>query len=120
VSDWRDLPAGCELDRVIAEALGWDNFFEGSDGVLYADTPDIRANPRRWQASVEPWSTDANAALSLPLPPRTWFVIYGPSAERDTWDVELQDIGPVFEQGQAETPALAICRAWLAWHDKQP
>ncbi len=111
MTDWRVLPAGRELDRLIAERLGVD--LENSLSVL------------------KYWSTDANAALSLlnSLPhqqgeePLSFTLSW---SEEVGWIAHLawieQTSGDYLRDTiaiqDADTPALAIARAWLGYHDQ--
>lgn len=118
--NWCDLPAGLNLDRLIAERLGWreikrrDIYEEGYDwGGFY---------PRLFGRSPTPlypigtdlipqYSTDANAALTLVkvdnFQLEYWHGQWRAGAYLDN---SSEDAGWEY----ADSPALAICRAWLA------
>ena len=68
---WHDLPAGFDLDRVIAEQLGYFDIVESS---LWDDTYDDTGliyvligqhKSLRGDMPLPAWSTDINAALCL-------------------------------------------------------
>ena len=127
-ANWREMEAGRELDRVIAERLGWSEieqrqlWFEDA----YDDGWEQRLFGKRTGESVgdDPvpeYSTDANAALSLPLGEAEFFQLHvipgGNTAARVYVPVSsrLSEAEPPFEI--SDTPALAICHAWLAYQD---
>lgn len=121
--DWRTLPAGRVLDRVIAERLGWTLI--GFDDPFWRHRQrDDAAVGDYWRTSegarkLPAFSTDANAALTL------WGLNSHWSLNPDANDngVHFEGYYPYAdnEYGEmcelADTPALAICRAWLAWMD---
>ena len=103
MSNWRALPAGRELDREIAERLGWQSRIVGVGGaVAWAEVP--------W------YSTDVNAALSLWKSANVRFLLQFEAATK-FWLAWYDE--PEHPQGVADSAALAICRAWLAWKESQ-
>lgn len=125
-ADWRTMDAGREMDRIVAERLGWteieeqENWYEDPEVMAYQQI-DLYGRKDGSEYRVPKYSTDANAALQLDKPVLWW-------SEDDgrwlaTYDaaifgsaIEL-DVSP--SPGEADTPALAICRAWLSWKDAQ-
>lgn len=111
--DWRTLPAGRELDRVIAERLG-------------DYTPYINVGGRVIENFPPAYSTDANAALSLWSDDYRWSI--SPTEVSADFPVEDESRfqasyprsgNPDRSHEWADTPALAICRAWLTWQEGQ-
>jgi hypothetical protein len=128
-----ELPAGHELDRVIARLLGWDT----KSFPLHPDNPDdgfintvwVDPNGEVKGKSVPAYSTDSNTSLSLE-PDGFRFVeshlhddtviIYVVPRRYANWiedgevRMEMSDLDE-FAHGAAETVPLARCRAFLAW-----
>lgn len=158
------LPAGRELDRVVAEALGWraeqrhivldEDIYSndywvsteahaGEYDVWVLIAPDGKVYPPNWQEDgclrtndnetetfpmslydtwkiwyVPRYSTDANAALSLPREEGVALelALYSNSAAaRFSIPVSSRSAEAFPEWQAADTPALAIVRAWLAY-----
>jgi hypothetical protein len=73
--NWKELPAGRELDRVVAERLGWTGFHTGTNLLgqrdLFGMEPYTEEMIRRaitWAGKrVKNYSTDADAAIALPV-----------------------------------------------------
>lgn len=120
-ANWREMPAGRELDRLIAERLGHPTFTEPipeSERDLYkpgiTELSWMRVNGI--PIPVPHYSTDANAALSL---------IEGTEEGNDYllrklntgWHIHAYwgDSGKI--TATEPTIALAVCRAWLAYQD---
>lgn len=130
--NWRELPAGPELDRIVAERTGYSVqfFFERTDWhedgwVLYKDgfhvTGDAYTDEQAvWDEELPLLSKDVNAALTL-IDPEWEFslILLGEKthASINTIGPRLKDMG----HGEAlrEESALAICRAVLDRADKQ-
>jgi hypothetical protein len=122
MNDWKELPAGAKLDRLIAERLG----FRVTAGVTqdrYGAVPTVFYMAQRHETPRElpHYSTDLNAAFML-VEAIDGFALYV--------DAFLGGYGTPFEAliptgddgnfvGDAATPALAICRAWLAYKDSK-
>lgn len=110
-TDWRNMEAGRELDRLIAERVVALGYTESHLTLAFVpthpdDIPSIDNPPR--------YSTDLNAA----------FVLLAPGEYHFTHP-NLVDWGCKFGKQEyfgwhyADTPALAICRAWLEWQDSK-
>jgi hypothetical protein len=111
-TDWRAMEASRDLDRLIAERLG-------KLGVSVIN--------------LTHFSTDLNAAMTLPTTALYFIALHGPVADPDydndkqdrkwnafiewVWE-DAEDEFPTY-RGEADTGALAVCRAWLDWRDKQ-
>ncbi len=117
------LPAGRELDRALAEMLGWTVM--SHEGIYVLVTP----GDRTWQGGLESedeawgfvphYSTDANAALSLPIHNLQMLEINVCPAVMKT--IARIEEAPISSRSRmnlvwqsSDTPALAIVRAWLA------
>jgi hypothetical protein len=117
--DWRTAPAGLEFDRVIAEALGIE--------IVIARTADgtpfnyyvASHNPMvGWENEIPPYSTSTDAALTLWPPTMPWALL----CKIVNAKVEYAFTAYIFTRygdwidggtGVGDTPALAVCRAWL-------
>jgi hypothetical protein len=118
MSDWRDLPQGRELDRVVAERLGLITVNEAG----------------QWQRVKERWnpdwiyppaySTDANAALALWADEHEQGAIAVLDFDGYSWTAYRKYFSEQFmqwvetEKQSADSPALAIVRAYLAWSER--
>ena len=144
--DWRALPAGRELDRIVAARLGfsvvqlpprdaskrpkayvtWEYKQPGwvikGEG-LHKNLWDVRFR-EEWEAwdHCPEYSQDANAALALWDVDYRWAVYpaYPDDYDKGRFCATFpghgdQDAGDEY----ADTPALAIVQAWLAWKDRQ-
>lgn len=168
--DWRMLPAGRELDYIVAAQAGWriesrsytlekDTWLWGDwadlvdvaglhevvvlidpNGNIYPkdwdqpdggsgwvdddnkDSPKFVAWPESYilEHYIPKFSTDANAALSLPLDKHWWFELVSPPGwgEPKHWGCKVTKIGKILRYLHGDTPALTVCRAWLAWQDE--
>jgi len=125
MTDWRNMAAGHDMDRLIAERLGW-RVQKNRDGYTYLFRPDgsgvgnyIDA-AQAWEG-IPHFSTDLNAAFRLPVGEYTHLSCRTP----------LNDLGYAafvayddhttsndYRSAAAATPALAVCRAWLAWQER--
>lgn len=145
---WRTME-GRALDRVVAERLGWHMkpgggvLFGKPFQTVYLVSPDGIETSLGEHAVVDPWkwalvsseyadeddhigiptipafSTDANAALSLPLDKGASLRLFSPDDDSpDEWEAVCCK-GSSIERAFAPTPALAICRAWLAYQDSK-
>lgn len=118
-----------DLNRRIAEARGYKpverkdgqttDYIHG--GVLYTSDP---ASLDYYTYPMPDWSTDANAALELlremnDNSPMIWSISY----ENSMWCVEsnppLNTDDWIMFSIERDTPAEAICLAYLAWHEAQ-
>lgn len=146
MTDWQTMEAGKAMDILIADKVGWKivsrPFGKQVDGYLFGFeynlmTPqgvllwennadqgwrfrasDVWANATKyWEPSLPDYSTSVDAALTL-LPPSD-FVLLEISGEDGEWKVSLY-IGSTSKGAfTAQTLALAICRAWLAWKEAE-
>lgn len=116
MTDWRALDAGRDLDRRIAERLGWTHI-ESTE--YWLDDPHDTSLVQAWrgipprstgEALVPCYSTDLNAAITLIPSDQQFELSNGLEPE---WEAL---IGWGYDGG-ADTPALAVCRAWLAYQD---
>ena len=121
MSNWRELPAGRELDVEISRSLGWT---VSDDAEIYTLDPNgNQGNFTRIPSGVYAprLSVDANAALRLwatePLPDDwLWKLSYHVQVDMYSCMLIDQRDHPVLHE-EAQSPALAICRAWLAWKE---
>lgn len=84
MGDWRDLPPGLDLDRVLAERLGWKAITETESYEENRDNAGFRrrlsgynprnglANPDEFPELIPLWSLDATSAI------------------RDLWDADVR------------------------------
>jgi hypothetical protein len=136
VSDkpWRELEAGRELDCIVAEALGWKNIEQYRDGEWLGDDPadDYGLQP------VPFYSVNANAALLLltDLPEdidfdlsvsrvadlnfkdAKWLALRGKLYYTASFYTGENEDRVTMSFGEADTAALAICRALLAYRER--
>lgn len=124
--DWRELPAGFELDRYIAERLGWRVELNGwkdkwnitsPDGKYRESIPEFYDPNELWiKAPIPEYSGDTNAALSLLESLTVWHITKtGPGGIIvDLWDNPVSSIA--YRHDTQDIP-MAICRAWLTWKD---
>lgn len=138
---WREMGPGRELDKVIAESLGWrcvelnppEKMYVEPPGVWLTLThqilfPDGTPAATAWQnedlawehAPFDEWSTDADEALSLVEKSSLWLVLrHDPSpARKRSYRAEVFDEDGVEGTGYAVTAAEAICRAFLAQRER--
>lgn len=134
------IEAGLTGDILIAQAAGWrmefwkrDDtlhsnayWFYAPDGskaeLVYASTEDEAWRYAADDGSVPRPTTDLNAAAALPIED-------GMGIELRIFEKRAYARLPVFTSSQlsieatqwtiADTPALAVCRAWWAWHEAQ-
>lgn len=148
-ADWRTLSAGRALDRVVAERLGWKMVIRTEDDIdewwvvrgeieaeLLGKVGDFDSDDALWvqafttyecanDSALPHYSTDASAALALlqgiGLP---WMLAEEPDTPFIRAFIGERNDDPErmyyhAATGAANTPALAIVRAWLAWKDEQ-
>jgi hypothetical protein len=135
MGDWRDLPAGLELDRVIAERSGWkeievreiweeDHYSDGFYKRLFG-LPPVKTSVLDVAELIPRYSTDLNGAFHLPVTDLHFMDLHSPTGDgsEPQWnafvewkwkDGEYPDC-----RATAETGALALCRAWLVWKEMQ-
>ena len=122
-----------EIDRAIAERLGWkavignndgDYFIVDPQGKQYATAMQARTPERAWHCvlnisywSIPRWSAQEQKALSLVEPTGLEFsmgINMGMDVHNRWWaQFNSHDCNSC---ANAPTPALAICEAWLlAW-----
>lgn len=117
--DWREMQAGRELDRVVAEAMGHvvniermlTNPHFGTATKLIIEY--YLNGERGASEQLAHYSTDLNAAISL-INGGTSFVLS--QIDGEGWQCSIiQQLGIGYSK--AETPALAVCRAFLSWKE---
>jgi len=121
--NWGTMEAGRELDKLIAEKLGytdlqvsdWTQILYGTRPTRPDDDP-YRVQGGMIQEPICEYSTDTDAALTLIDSVKGDFHLQSPAP--NIWQCWFK-VPPV-PQGLAETPAFAVCRAWLAWKESQP
>lgn len=143
-TDWRNLDAGPDLDRIIGEKLGYliyhydkdvrercfymlmapDGSFPAQEETSEIGEHGIHAGERKTEA--EAWedlphfSTDANVALNLVDEVEFNLTNYNNDAARlYTGEFGLWEAVVESYYAMGDTPALAICRAWLSWKVQQ-
>ena len=116
MKDWRSMEAGPALDRLIARYI-YDIEVQPTERPLYRYLDSDDQPFGDWKSSTDmlkppPYSTSVDAALRL-------------IEECDGFELSIDD-GPrgawfayADYPGYADTPALAICRAWLAYKDSK-
>lgn len=114
---WADLPAGPELDALVAEALGWkkltmnhglESWFSKDGGSQWARPP--------------AFSTDLNLAWTLVSRFMCYFItaVEGDemiTSEINTVSSRLADHASA--RGSKYDPAPVFCKAFLDWHSRQ-
>lgn len=142
--DWRTCPAGRELDKLIAERLGWrvedynapprESMIKtinswmilgpGEDAkywISHSHHGYVTAE-QAWDALLEGshWSTSVDAALSL-VNQKGVGVTFSQYYGSPTWMAAIVDeVGKhIYDYHRADTPAEAIVKAFLAWKDAQ-
>jgi hypothetical protein len=144
MNDWYELPAGRELDKIIAQQLGYTiqrvewiaNATTGEMDYMYALTDpsgkrnrfggkDIEAVWRSdhcfHEVYVPHFSTNLDDACTLPLGDYYLYIAnLGKQSEARIVNPDVDALGE-FDTwiGEAEVnePALAVCRAWLKWKE---
>lgn len=117
-----------DLRRVIAERLGWT--YIGEDfGIRHQDSGLYGYPPGRVAVgNTEPvpnWSESVDAALGLEVPPidewssSTFYLEGWEGKDNRKWRCVLpcKELDHWQAIGYADTPARAICLAWLSWKD---
>jgi len=108
--DWRELPAGRDLDKVVAAAVGWTEIVETQ--LLIGTTP------AGFRTMIPFFSQDLNSAYSL-LTEVTVINITKTGVGNifvDLWQDNGHDCQ--YKSEQPEPLALAICRARLSYIEK--
>lgn len=116
--NWRDLPAGRDLDRLVAEKAGYRVQHDHPDYILWsADGDFVVRQPDEYLAwrHVPHYSTSVDAALALVPGGDIAFELYRDENTGDWW----AEFDGWYDEG-SPWPALAIVRAWLAWKDGTP
>jgi hypothetical protein len=129
-----DLEAGRELDKQIAEMLGWKiEKLAGGFRIRNGDSkwalPLAASEEEAWQDAhlykyFPHYSTDLNAAASLPVPEKTWLEILiswgGRIAARYVpHDTTKHFSGWDYPYSTNGTEAEVRCLAWLKWIKRQ-
>lgn len=74
------------------------------------------------------WLTTLDDAITLPVDSESWIELHGPGWNSDKWAcrIETHIVPPAYPAPltfsgarfkEATTPALAVCKAWLAYHE---
>lgn len=127
-ANWREMEVGRELDWLIAEKCGVE---------ILEQTPNTDWNTTHqpmylakidgalqglWHSRKEDcaprYSSDLNAAFDLlkQMPMGAVGLLEG----NEAWfSNAYMDGAGLLTDEEADTPALAICRAWLAWKERQ-
>ena len=110
---WRDMQPGRNLDRLIALRLGF-----GVRGPIGAHNELLLTDAGDKTGFTLPrYSTNTDAALRLPL---DGFAFELHREDGFDWFCEYYEIGNPSNNfhATADTPAAAICYAWLSYIDK--
>ena len=112
MSDNYEQMSNDELREEIADRLGWVNL-DWDDNTLFGDNPSGMHNPE----NTPNYPQDCNAALEL-LKDMPEYVLQWSAI---CWQWRVRPIAGVMNYALAahETPARAICIAWLLWQDAQ-
>lgn len=139
-TDGREMEAGLELNRKIAMLLGYrvekddnryylvrpDGRYVWGAGTLSAEKRNVaggRGNPDDFfdptgDADVPDWSGSVDAALSL-IPDDANVTLESMRNPR-AWNAIVTGLNfSIGSYGHAESPALAIVGAWLAWKESE-
>lgn len=135
---WKNLPAGPPLRRIIADALGWHmrKIWVGSRGIEYDFLVYDQYDTIVYQRAIMPEDLHDEEATTEDV----WLAAVQ-DEDAPFWDEDLDEAEEIVfrypykvweENGgaiawvhseaftaQAETPALALVRAWLTWHFSQ-
>lgn len=125
-ADWKSLPGGRELDRVIAERLGMNFRYvvEVKDYVVHQD--ELSLWQREYLDSVyikSDWcyvphfTTNANA--HLPLETGATFEMVELWTGKSQARIVVTVTGKSYPWQEGDTLAEARARAWLAWQDQE-
>lgn len=111
MSNWREMSAGRDLDKIVAKRLGHVDPTNGEYLV-----PKFAAG---WEFCPY-YSTDANAALALWTDDPKWSVFPDPDQPGKFCGVcpGLLEYDAGIETG--DSPAHAIVKSWLLWGDTYP
>src|SRR5258708_948023 len=116
--DWRMEPAGQRFDTAVAATLGYTDFvISGLSGMLWGTKDDK-------EDCLPEYSTDADAAIDLLDKTDCWILKPVPVLHpKHSYICEFYHPLPDgsvrwIARGQADTPALAICKAWLSWKER--
>jgi hypothetical protein len=113
--DWRTERAGKRFDTVIASRLGWTNLAM-SNGLLWG-----WKNNAQW--CLPEYSTKTEAAIALFTDTENyafsfqWGYFRYPDNAKFTFHVSHLTSKAKSITEYADTPALAICKAYLAWKE---
>jgi len=108
--NYDELEAGPEMDRLVAEAMGWKYSGFCRRGPVYIDLNEVE------QECGSDWnpSSDADQAIEFATAKSACFVLFSPHTKEEGWLCSAQGYGHVGgTPGKAATPSLAICRAVL-------
>jgi hypothetical protein len=122
MANWEELDLTCredlaDLERIIAERLGWVNLDYIPE--CYGIPPNKKGKER-----VPFYTTDLNIAIQLEhegflLTLKHWTRAEGKDEWQDEWYASYYNNQKAYGIGHwGKTPALAICKAWLAVADK--
>lgn len=127
MTDWKTMDAGRELDRLIAERLGWTDLLIDQDWIevdgKVEDVVRVLGVPpgAKWKEQVSEYSTSADAALTLFPDDTEWMATYspyyGPRFRITVGTPHVLDDEYFDVYGNGDTLALALCRAWMAWRE---
>lgn len=117
--NYDELEAGPEMDRLVAEAMGWrvnsngvtPDYWMEEDGACPGDvsTEDDYGNYESWCPSIK-----TDQAIMFATDKSACFVLFSPHTKDEGWLCSAQGCGHVGgTPGKAATPSLAICRAVL-------
>lgn len=132
--DWRELPAGAGLDRIVAKRLGYviDIISTPPDYQVNLAKPDGSLHALKYTIYEHIWrdlfnyhipqfSRDANAALPGDCAvwniSNTWYACYEVQVFENVHEWTLLATEKLVQSGQALAEARS--RAWLAWKDVQ-
>jgi hypothetical protein len=136
-TNWREMEAGRELDRLIAEKVGWrferEPYFNPESTLVYSpEGVEMYHQSGIWtpvfageevHKVIPHYSTDLNAAITLANGIVEFNLFKGRKVDTegsptDGWICTISD-PKNFDSAWADTPALAICRAFLASKEAQ-
>lgn len=124
--DWREMEPGPELDRMVAERLGWQlrRIVPGRQVRYQLIWPDgtlegtYNAERDAW-LQVPSYSTNPKMALTLADVPGVALTLHRPAD--GGWRAELGGADDIHASGPEgeylPSAALAIVRSWLAWQE---
>jgi hypothetical protein len=119
-TDWRQMPAGRELDRVVAENLGRGEIYTGDGALFYPDFGWM--DNTGWITPVPQYITSLEAARELMInidgqAEGIFMLAYWPKDDTGRSQMWRATCLVLKYEAWSDNPATAICKAWLSWRE---